>query len=54
MKENIVKRAGKDGIAIECISARFLKVSILIKINDVTFVVAYAPTKEAAKGQKAK
>ena len=54
IKEEIVKKAGEDGITIECISARLLKARILIKSNSVTFVVAYAPTEEAPEGQKAK
>ena len=54
IKENIVKKAGEDGITIECISARLLKARISIKPNFVTFVVAYAPTEEAPEGQKAK
>ena len=54
IKEEIVKKAGEDGIAIECINARLLKDRILIKSNFVTFVVAYAPTEEAPEGQKAK
>ena len=54
IKEEIVKKAGKDGIAIECISARLLKDRISIKSNFVTFVVAYAPTEEAPEGQNAK
>ena len=54
IKKEIVKKAGKDGIAIECISARLLKARILIKSNFVTFVVAYAPTEEAPEGLKAK
>ena len=54
IKEEIVKKAGEDGITIECISARLLKARILIKSNFVTFVVAYAPTEEAPEGQKAK
>ena len=53
-KEEIVKKAGEDGIAIECISARLVKVQISVKSNFVTFVVAYAPTEEAPEGQKAK
>ena len=53
-KEEIVEKAGEDGIAIECISARLLKTRILIKSNFVTFVVAYAPTEEAPEGQRAK
>ena len=45
IKEEIVEKAGKDGTAIECISARLLKARISIKKSDfVTFVVAYAPT----------
>ena len=54
IKEEIVKKAGEDGITIECISARFLKAQISVKTNFVTFVVAYAPTEEAPEGQKAK
>ena len=54
IKEEIVKKAGEDGIAIECISARLLKTRISIKSNFVTFVVAYAPTEEALERQKAK
>ena len=54
IKEEIVKKDGEDGIAIECISARLLKARISIKSNFVTFVVAYAPTEEVAQGQNAK
>ena len=54
IKEEIVKKAGEDGITVECISARFLKARISSKSNFVTFVVAYAPTEEALEGQKAK
>ena len=54
INEEIVKKAGEDGITIECISARLLKDRISIKSNFVTFVVAYAPTEEAPEGQKAK
>ena len=54
IKEEIVKKAGEDGITLECISARLLKARISIKSNFVTFVVAYAPTEEAPEGQKAK
>ena len=54
IKKNIVKKAGKDGITIECISARLLKARISIKSNNVTFVVVYAPTEEAPEGQKSK
>ena len=52
--KEIIKKAGKDGIAIECISARLLKTRISIKSNFVPFVVAYIPTKEAPEGQNAK
>ena len=45
MKEEIVKRAGEDGVTIECISARLLKARISIESNFGTFVVAYAPTR---------
>ena len=54
IEEKIVKKAGEDGITIECISARLLKARISIKSNFVTFVVAYAPTEEAPEGQKVK
>ena len=54
IKEEIVKKAGEDGITIECISARLLKARISIKSNFVTFVIAYAPTEEAPEGHKAK
>ena len=54
IKEEIVKKAGADGITIECTSARLLKARISIKSNFVTFVVAYAPAEEAPEGQKAK
>ena len=47
IKEETAKKAGKDGIIIECIRARFLKALISNKSNFVTFVVAYAPTEEA-------
>ena len=53
IKEEIVKKAGEDGITIECISARLLKARISIKSNFVTFVVACAPTKKTPEGQKA-
>ena len=52
--EKIVKKAGEDGITIECISARLLKARISIKSNFVTFVKGYAPTEEAPEEQKAK
>ena len=54
IKEEIVKKAGEDGITIECISARLLKARISIKPNFVTFVVAYTPTEEAPEEKKAK
>ena len=54
MKEEIVKKAGEDGIIIECISARLLKARISIKSNFVTFMIVYAPTGEAPEEQKAK
>ena len=54
IKEEIVQKAGKDSIAVECISARFLKARIQIKYIFVTFMVAYAPTEEAPEGKKAK
>ena len=54
IKEDIVKKPGENGIAIEWISARLLKALISIKSNFVTFVVAYVQTEEAPEGQKAK
>ena len=54
IKEETVKKAGEDGIVVECISARLLKARIRIKSNFVTFVVACSPTEEAPEGQKAK
>ena len=54
IKEEIVSKAGEDGITTECISARLLEAQISIKSNFVTFVVAYATTEEAPEGQKAK
>ena len=53
MKEEIVEKAEKDGIAIEYISTRLLKVRTNQSIF-VTFLVAYTPTEEAPKEQKAK
>ena len=38
IKEEIVKKAGEDGITIKCISAGLLKVRISIKTNFVMFV----------------
>ena len=49
-----LKTAGKDGIAIDCISARLFKAPISMKSNFMMFVVAYSQTEEAAEGQKAK
>ena len=37
IKEEIVKKAGEDGIAIECTSARLLKSRILIESNFIKF-----------------
>ena len=54
IKEEIVKYSDKDIIAIECISTRLLKARILLKSNFVTFVLAYAPTKQMPEGQKVK
>ena len=54
IKEETVKKAGEDGVTIECISARLLKARILIKSNFVTFAVDCAPAKEAQEGQKVK
>ena len=51
IKEDIVEKAGEDGITIKCISARLLKARILIKSNFVTFVAAYAPSAGGAEGQ---
>ena len=54
IKEKIVKKAGEDGITIECISAPLLKARISIKSNYITVVVDYVPTEEAPEGRKAK
>ena len=54
IKEEIIRKAGEDGITIECISARLLKARISINSIFVTFVVAYVPTEEAPGGQRAK
>ena len=54
LKEEIVKKAGEDGITIKFISARLLKARIWLKSNFVTFVVAHAPAEEAPEGKKAK
>ena len=54
IKEEIVQKAGKDGIAIGCISARLLKGRVSTESNFVTFVLAYASTEEAPEGQKVK
>ena len=54
IKEEVVKKDGADGIAIESISARLLKAQISVISNSATFVVAYAPTEEAPERQKAK
>ena len=54
IKEKIAKKAGEDSIAIECISARLLKVQVSIKSIFVAFVVTDAPAEEAPEGQKAK
>ena len=54
IKKEIAKKAGEDGIAIECISTRLLKARISIQSHFVTFVVAYAPTEEGSERQKAK
>ena len=54
IKEEIVKKASEDGIAIKFISVRLLEGRISIKSNFVTFVVAYAPTEEASEEQNAR
>ena len=54
IKKEIVKRAGENGISIECISARLLKDRISITSYFFTFVAAYAPTDKAPERQKAK
>ena len=54
MKEEILNKAGKDGITIKYINERLLKARISIKSSFVTFVVAYPPTETAAEGEKAK
>ena len=54
VKEEIVKKAGKDGTAIEYINARLLKARISTRSTFATFVVAYAPTEDAVEGEKVK
>ena len=54
IKEEIVEKAGKDDITIECINARLLKGRISMKSSFVTFVVAYAPTETVEERGKAK
>ena len=54
IKQEIVKKAGEDGITVECMSASLLKARTSMKSNFVTFVVAYAPSDEAPEKQKAK
>ena len=49
VKEEIVEKAGKDGIAIECISARLLKARISIKS---TFVLSANLKSSTKKGKK--
>ena len=53
IKEEIVKKTGKDGIAIECNRARLLKARISFKLCLITFVVAHTPTEKAPEGRKA-
>ena len=50
IKEEIVKKAGEDGITIECISARLLKARISIKSTFVTFVRGSCPDRGSAGG----
>ena len=53
IKEDIVKKAGEDGIAIECISSRLLKARISIKSNFVTFVLSsLRPDRGSAGGDQ--
>ena len=40
IKEDFIEKADQDGITIECISARLVKVLISIKLNFVMFGVA--------------
>lgn len=54
VQEEIARKAGKDGIAIKCISAPFLKARVPIKSSFDTLVVANAPTEAEAKGANAK
>ena len=53
IKEEIVKKTGKDGIAIECIRARLLKARTSFKFCLITLMVAHTPTEKAPEGQKA-
>ena len=54
INRNIIKKASKDGIAIECISARLLKARISVRSKLGTSVVAYASTEKALERQKTK
>ena len=44
IKESILQDVEKDGLAVEYISARLLKVRLNLKRKSNSFVVAYAPT----------
>ena len=46
IKEYILQRVEKDGLAVEYISARFMKVRLYLKeiSNGISFVIAYTPT----------
>ena len=46
VRASIVARMGKGEVAVECISARFMKVRIQLKgkPNGVSFIAGYAPT----------
>ena len=51
IKEEIVKKAGEDGITTECISDRLLKARISVESNFVTFVRGnLRPVRGSARG----
>ena len=54
VRESIVAGVGKDGLVVECVSARLMKVRIQLegKSNGVSFVVGYAPILDAPVREK--
>ena len=54
VRESIVAGMDKGGVAVECISARLMKVRIRLKrkSNGVSFIVGYAPTLDKSTNEK--